>query len=366
MTYIVSIKTALIVFPLLAFFITIPFIIMEYHKRGAIHPLRTIIIYSFILYLLTVYFLVILPLPKIEEVGPKPDMFRFVPLGCIRDILSQTSFQIGNPSTYLKALTEPCIYTVVLNIVMTIPFGMYLRYYFKCDVKKTCFYSFLLSLFFELTQASGLYFIYSYPYRVFDIDDLITNTLGGFLGYNMMIVLESLLPSREKIDEETRKNAQKVSGLRKIFIFGLDTFLFVAILLFLNLFWKTNYLFLITFLLYFVIYPFLTKGKTFGSSFLNVRVEYPNLFLIRQTIRILFLYLYYFYFPLLCIQGTIYIKDILFLNPEETILLLFGCGFFLFLFYLANILIVLIKKKNFYDIVLNSHFKSTLPEIDAK
>ena len=62
MSYIESIKTALCVFPVIAFLFTIPFILSQYHKYGSIHKLRVFIVYSFILYMITVYFLVILHL----------------------------------------------------------------------------------------------------------------------------------------------------------------------------------------------------------------------------------------------------------------------------------------------------------------
>ena len=42
--------------------------IANYRKYGSVNKLRTLIFYSFILYLLTVYFLVILPLPNPESV----------------------------------------------------------------------------------------------------------------------------------------------------------------------------------------------------------------------------------------------------------------------------------------------------------
>jgi glycopeptide antibiotics resistance protein len=42
--------------------------------------------------------------------------------------------------------------------------------------------TFLLSLIIESAQLTGLFFIYPGSYRLFDVDDLITNTLGGFLG----------------------------------------------------------------------------------------------------------------------------------------------------------------------------------------
>ena len=55
-------------------------------------------------------------------------------------------------------------------------------------------YTFLLSLFFELTQLTGLNFIYPRQYRLFDVDNLMINTLGGILGYFIMNKLKVLLP----------------------------------------------------------------------------------------------------------------------------------------------------------------------------
>ena len=63
MSYISTIKIALILFPILAFVITIPYMIANYRKYGSVNKLRTVIFYSFILYLLAAYSLVNLPLP---------------------------------------------------------------------------------------------------------------------------------------------------------------------------------------------------------------------------------------------------------------------------------------------------------------
>ena len=71
MGYFISIKMAVLVFPILAFIFTVPYMIFNYRKYGSVNKLRTLIVYSFILYLLTIYFLVILPLPKLESVHTK-------------------------------------------------------------------------------------------------------------------------------------------------------------------------------------------------------------------------------------------------------------------------------------------------------
>src|SRR5699024_5212296 len=98
----------------------------------------------------------------------------------------------------------------------TVPFGIYLRYYFKCRFLKTLILSFCLSLFFELTQLSGLYFIYPRSYRLFDVDDLLANTLGGVFGYAIISPFLKILPSRERIDKVSFHRGRQVSLTRRL------------------------------------------------------------------------------------------------------------------------------------------------------
>ena len=65
--YPVVILQAFILFPIVAFLFTLPYVVFNYHKYGSVLSLRIIIVYSFILYLMCIYFLVILPLPSIAE-----------------------------------------------------------------------------------------------------------------------------------------------------------------------------------------------------------------------------------------------------------------------------------------------------------
>ena len=131
-TYAFPIKIGLIVFPIIALLITIPFMIKQYHKYGAIPFMRTFIVYSFILYLLVAWFMVILPLPKIEVVekmtGPWTQL---IPFKGLKDIMDNTNFNILNFSTYITTLKNPIVYTVIFNFFLTLPFGVYLRYYFN-------------------------------------------------------------------------------------------------------------------------------------------------------------------------------------------------------------------------------------------
>ena len=349
MSYITSIKSAILIFPLIALLFTLPFIIYQYHKYGSVNKLRGLIVYSFILYMITIYFLVILPLPKESDVIPKEGMIRLIPFSFVNDFLSETSLVINNPRTYFKALTEPCFYTVIFNLFMTIPFGMYLRYYFKCNLKKTIILSFLLSLFFEVTQLTGLYFIYKYPYRVFDVDDLLINTLGGVIGYFIMGLFKRILPSRDKIDEESYSKGKTVSGLRRVLASLIDMFLLMLVLAI----FKNIYLKIFIFITYYLLIPYVTNGKTLGSSFLNVKYNAPNNLTLRIFIKNSFVYLYYFGLPLL----------LLFIKNEFSIIssLVFVLFFMIiFIVYLNNVFTLLKKGKVYYDDIFKLTYESTI------
>ncbi|HIT23271.1 MAG TPA: VanZ family protein [Candidatus Faecimonas intestinavium] len=180
MTYLLAIKTAVILFPLLAFLITGPFILYQYHKYTSISPLKTLIIYSFIFYLLCAYFLVILPLPSKDSVINNPDwMIQMIPFHFIVDLIKENPLILGNPKTYISAILDPSFYVVAFNILLFVPFGMFLKYYKGYSLKKIILASLLLSAFFEFTQLTRLYGLYPKPYRLCDIDDLILNTMVG-------------------------------------------------------------------------------------------------------------------------------------------------------------------------------------------
>ena len=358
MSYIVAIKTAVFAFPILAFLFTIPFILNQYHKYGAIHYFRVLIIYSFILYLITAYFLVILPLPTFEEAanmtGP---ITQLIPFTFVSDMVKNIG-EITNFNTFIDFFKKSSVYVVLFNIILTVPFGMYLRYYFEYSFKKTLLFSFLLSLFFEITQLTGLYFIYPRPYRLFDVDDLLLNTLGGILGYLIMGIFKRFLPSREKIDEESLAKGTSVSGLRRVTLFFLDLFLYFVILIISSLFLK-DYYFIIVALFYYVFVPLIWDGKTIGSNFLNVRITFNKYKLIKNVLRLIFIYLYYVLLPLSLIKGSLFIVSYLNLDYLAIFLYLFVFLFICF-FYLINLILILKNKIIFYDKIFKTKYESTI------
>ena len=283
--YIIPIQTAFLVFPFIAFLFTFPYMLYQYRKFGAIPALRTIIVYSCILYLMSAYFLVILPLPPIDEVAhyTTPTM-QLVPFQFIVEWINETHIVWNDIHTYIEIINNPVIYQVLYNILMTLPFGIYLRYYFKRNLLETIAFTFLLSLFFELTQLTGLYGIYPRAYRLFDIDDLIINTLGGLLGYAITPLFSWILPTKEKLDQISYEKGRHVTFTRRMLAFGIDIII-VTILTslitipsplqgidkFFNVLGMSS-AYVCSIVIYFMILLPLWFGKTVGKNTLKLRV----------------------------------------------------------------------------------------------
>ena len=117
--YKIPIEFAFIVFPFIAFILTIPFLIHQYRKYGGIPILKSACFYSLILYLICAYFLVMLPLPDIADVakmtGPKTQLhlFQFV-----KDIMVTVDFNISGIDDILNIFKSSTVYPIFSNKVL--------------------------------------------------------------------------------------------------------------------------------------------------------------------------------------------------------------------------------------------------------
>lgn len=354
MSYLEAIKVGFFVFPILAFLFTIPFILWQYHKYGSIHKLRVLIIYSFILYMICVYFLAIFPLPDRDSIDMNSNVCQLIPFMFINDIIKE-SFQF---ESIFDFISNSSVYTVLFNILMFIPFGVYLRYYFKSSFKKTLLLSFLFSLFLEVTQLTGLYFIYPHPYRLFDVDDLIINTLGGIIGYFVASLLMKFLPSRDNIDLSSIEEGKKVSGLRRATRFCLDAFIFIFFTGILRVFINNDRVIYLSLIIYYVVISFMCKGQTFGSKFLNMRLEFADKGLFRLFLRLILVILYYVIVPF----GLGYVFLFLTRNLSDILVFVLGALYIILvgIFYLVSFMNIFKRKVLIYDSLSGLRYVSTI------
>ena len=369
MSYISIIYTACLVFPILAFLITLPYTIYNYNKYGSVLFIRTLLIYLFVLYLLSAYFLIIMPLPKIEYVKKLTTEVQLVPFYIIKNMIRSVNFDISNIHTYINVLKNPFVYQSIYNLLLMVPFGMFLRYYFKCNFKKTFIFTFLLSLFFELTQLTGLYFIYPNAYRLFDVDDIITNTLGGILGYLIVPIFYKILPTKEDLDLNSYKKGMKVSSTKRLITFIIDltfssiTFILIHIITYLyNIKLSHIYEALISLVIIFVIIPIILKDATLGQKITNLKIVNNDdnkakwyQVIIRELIMSLVYIPFYYYLYLL----FNYINIIS--NNNYYILIVIGYISTVFLITIFIFIRNFILHKRFlYEIITKTKIKSTI------
>ncbi|WP_373898757.1 VanZ family protein [Haloimpatiens sp. FM7315] len=165
--YFEPIKIAIITFPFIAALFTLPFMIFQYKKHGYINKIRIGVLYTLLLFFISAYYLVVLPLPKIHSVAamqkPITEYMQLTPFTFVVDFLKETNVVLNEPKTYLSILKERALLQVVFNVVLLLPFGIYLRYYFRLDVVKTVLVTFLLSLFFKNDYIS---YVASYSRKI--------------------------------------------------------------------------------------------------------------------------------------------------------------------------------------------------------
>lgn len=376
-SYIFPIKAAIVSFPILALLITAPFLIYYYRKYGQLGKLRSVILYSFVFYLLSAYYLVILPLPSIDTVaqmtGPRYELHLFQSW---HNFMNQTVLQINQPSTYLPAMKQSVFLEPVFNIILLFPFGVYCRYYFKLSFWKTIFASFCLSLFFELTQLSGLYFIYPRPYRLFDVNDLLHNTIGGTLGFICAPLFTFFLPTRNELDSESFIKGERVSLLRRLMAMIIDWFvigLFGNILSLFSPLLPTELNALISYpivrftlevFIYFMVFMYLWNGQTIGKKVVRIKVVEQD----RQHIHFLALVKRYSALYLLS-YGLLQIFNFtmthLPTNNHTVFIAYVSFGFMslgILLLFLFNLLYALIRRKTrlFHDKASHTYTISTL------
>lgn len=104
-----------------------------------------------------------------------------------------------NPIPFVDIINSPAEYikNTLLNILLFLPLGFLLPVLWNAyrDAKKTVFAGFAVSVFVELLQI--------FTFRLTDVDDLITNTLGTALGYGIAKILSFKLPFKIPQNEKT-------------------------------------------------------------------------------------------------------------------------------------------------------------------
>ena len=147
-----SIRLAAYAFPLIAALVAVPFFDRQVRAR-CFNWVRTVFGGLFLFYVLCVLSLVFFPLPDAAQAARlSGHEIQLVPFQFVADFLRETPLVLSDARTYLPALFDRTVLQVVCNILMLLPFGMYLRYVCGLDLGKVALVSLAFSAFIELGQ----------------------------------------------------------------------------------------------------------------------------------------------------------------------------------------------------------------------
>ncbi|MDQ3403493.1 MAG: VanZ family protein [Actinomycetota bacterium] len=280
-TYLLPVTTALSVFPILVLFVMLPVAVVSYRRRGRAGGWTTLVFYCFLFYLLAALTQTVIPLPSNPEAycsgsyasSPQLRPFYFI------EVVEQRARGRWTPGAMLR---NPALWSTALNVVVLLPLGFFVRYMAGVRLFAAIAVGFGTSLLFELTQLTGLWFIYPCAYRLFSVDDLILNTAGAVLGWLIAGPLIRLLPTLEP-ERERRRYATKVTASRRLFAlvtdgigFGVLAGLVLGLIV---LFGGTTAgptpIITVLAVVWFVLIPTFT-GSTVGKRAMLLRVERTN------------------------------------------------------------------------------------------
>ncbi len=172
---------ALILGSVVAVLLFIPVAAVQYRRDGRLGPGDLTVLVGAAVYGVALWTYTLLPLPDVGDYACQHAQTRVMAFADdIRRAAQQAGYAgLGTPGELLR---NRAFLQVVLNVVLFLPFGVFVRLITHRGVVVATGLGLAVSLLIEVTQLTGVWGVYPCAYRLFDVDDLLTNTLGACLG----------------------------------------------------------------------------------------------------------------------------------------------------------------------------------------
>ncbi|GAA1909781.1 VanZ family protein [Streptomyces sodiiphilus] len=203
-TYLLPVEAAVWIFPFVAAVIVVPVAVRGYRRRGRAGGWSALVFYSFVFYLLAALLQTLMPLPLDTDAHCATVRYASSPQLQPLAFVDSISAAAGGNRSPQHLLGLAPTWTTLLNAVLLLPLGVYLRYHLRQGLLASTALAFFTSLFFETTQYTGLWYLYACPYRQFNVDDLTLNTAGAVLGWFLAGPLGRRLPVNDPHLERVR------------------------------------------------------------------------------------------------------------------------------------------------------------------
>ncbi|WP_349425810.1 VanZ family protein [Microbacterium sp. LWS13-1.2] len=152
----------------------VPFVALSFRRRGGFGVGRFLLWGAALVAVMAIWTYTLLPLPD-------PDAIRCAGVNVdVTGLAAEVRGALARRGA--AAATDPAVAQLLLNVLLFVPLGFFIRVLSDRGVGTAVVVGFALSAFVEVTQLTGVWGLYPCAYRVFDVGDLLTNTLGAVLG----------------------------------------------------------------------------------------------------------------------------------------------------------------------------------------
>lgn len=195
-------------------------IIWHFRTYGSMRMGRILGALAFSVYVTALFVFTQLPVPEVASTAwceaygyANP---QFIPFESFRTIWLRIG-EIGWGATLVSTLGLQ----VLLNVALFVPWGIFLVGYFRRSIRFAVLTGATLSLSIEVVQVTGLLGIYPCAYRLGDIDDLITNTTGAYVGAVLTSLIFFWMPKATPLQHKLNQ-PQPLTTLRRLTAFFIN------------------------------------------------------------------------------------------------------------------------------------------------
>ncbi|MCE7054457.1 VanZ family protein [Algoriphagus sp. AGSA1] len=272
--YFEAIRTSIIYFPFVALLSIVPFVYIQYRKIGYVQVDRSVVFYIFSFYAMTAFFLTVLPLPEITEGFCERRIGKLIPSFFPFRFVKDTFREVRGNISLFSIVRSNAFMVTTFNVLLLMPLGFFLKYLFQIkNAAIATLIGFLTSLFFEITQLTALYGLYPCRYRHFEVDDLITNTFGCFIGF-VIARYSDILPN---VSSKPLLNQTEVTLTQRFLAIFVDSLLVILFTSYIieglsDNIWVLSLMKVGLIFFYFVFVSKISNGQTIGKKLLGIRI----------------------------------------------------------------------------------------------
>jgi glycopeptide antibiotics resistance protein len=198
-SYLESVRTGFAAFVGVGVLVLLPLVALHYYRFGRVEPRRAVVLYGLLAYGLVALALIFLPFPSaLECTGER--MLSTTPFQWVTDM--RNNMAANGRSGVGAAVTSTAFVQQAFNVALFVPLGVVLRRSYGRGPLAVIAIGLGISLAVEVVQYTGNLGAYPCPYRIADVDDLISNTTGALLGW-MIAPVALVVPAVPDPDAST-------------------------------------------------------------------------------------------------------------------------------------------------------------------